>query len=330
MEKIKNRLLKLILGKLKDKDELYLTEELRHIIETKSETRSYNLSDIKKEDLCNEFANERLLDLSLNTKKDYKSVILRLLDSIYQDITGESVFLYLKSKEDSWSLVSKARNYRFIKIFLKYLYEKRYIRKDLSKLIKVPKKVKRDQYVPTDEDIKKFFVAVPEIYKNKNDLLRYQTLFKLYVKTGMRRNELINLNIQYIDFTRGKIILKVTKNKNEDYIKMDEELEMLLNDYIRKFNIKEGPLILGKGERRIQKSVIYKNFNRIKDKAGLPNKFTIHSFRRYFLDKLRREGVDVFRMKELARHKNINTTYGYCNVRDEERKEALSKISVNF
>ena len=47
-------------------------------------------------------------------------------------------------------------------------------------------------------------------------------------------------------------------------------------------------------------------------------------------DRARREGVDIYTLKELLRHKNIKTTFGYVDVKEKEKREALIKIKIDF
>lgn len=331
MRNIKNNLLQLIATELKNMDEVFLADELRHIIEVGRLSQHRKLIHIDKKELYEEFYTEKLVGKAICTKKNYESVILNgFLGSLHPYISRENVFKYLASKEDKWSPATKNRNYRFIKSFLKFIYEKGYDFKDLAKLIEVPKRGDKKQYVPTDEDIKKFFSIMPKIYKNTKDLLRYQTLFKIYIKTGLRRSELLSIGIKNIDFIRERILLKKTKNKDEAYIYVDHELKMLLKTYISELAITSGPLMIGKRGRALEKSTIYKVFHRIREEARLPDGFTIHGFRRYFADKCRREGVDIHTIKEIMRHKDINTTHKYVDVKVEEKRKALSKIKTNF
>lgn len=104
---------------------------------------------------------------------------------------------------------------------------------------------------------------------------------------------------------------------------------MLLN-YINKFHIKGGALIRGKGGRKINKNVIANNLKRIVKESSPPERFTVHAFRRYFIDKQRRSGTDISVLKDLARHKDINITYGYFDVKDEEKLRTMENIQIAF
>lgn len=325
----KENLLNSILDELKDENESSLNDILRYVLDTKNSSGHKNLAHITREEIYEEFATEKLLNKAPGTKKDYRSVILNGLLELHPNINSKNLFRYLGSKE-SWAPATKNRNYRLIKIFIKFLYEKGYIMQNLAELIEVPEKVKKKQYVPTDDDIKKFFSVMPKIFKNKYDLLKYQTFFKIYLKLGLRRDEGINIGFDDVDLVGEKIHLKETKNGDEVDIEMDDELRDLLEVYIKKLEITHGPLITGKRGKRLQRSVVYKVFHRIREEAELPKGFTIHGFRRYFADKLRREGVDIHILKELMRHKDINTTHGYVNVKAEEKKNAIRKIKFDF
>ncbi len=331
MNSTKENLLDSINYELSDSDEIALSDALRYILDAKNSSAHKNLTQIKKQDLYDEFAIEKLVDKSLSTKKDYKSVVLNgFLGSLYPNISRENIVKYRAGKEHIWSNATKCRNYGLINNFLKFLYEKRYIREDLSRIIEIPKRVDKKQYFPTDEDMAKFFSTMRMIYKNENDYLHYDILFRLYAKTAFRKTELISIDVEDIDFTKESIYLKKTKNKDEVYFLMDEELKDLLKSYIEKLNITEGPLLVGKGGRRIQTSVIHKVFIRIREEAQLPKGFKVHGFRRYFADRARREGVDVYILKELLRHKDVKTTLKYVDVVEKEKREALAKIKIDF
>ena len=144
----------------------------------------------------------------------------------------------------------------------------------------------------------------------------------------MRLYELINLNYKDIDFRHSRIYLNQTKNGDKDYVSTDNQLEQILSNYVNRFNISGGVLMRGKGGKRINKNVITNNLKRIVGESGLPKKFTVHAFRRYFIDKQSRSNTNVFLLSELARHKDLNTTRGYLNVKEEDKRSAISNIKI--
>jgi integrase len=331
MNSTRENLLDSVRFELSTENELTINEALTFILKAKKTARLKDLTKIDKDDLYNEFGMEYLVDKSEGTKKDYRSVILKgFLEEVHPDISKENILNYKKSKENIWSNATKCRNYRLLNIFLRFLYENKYTSEDLSQIIEIPKRVEKKQYFPTDDDMAKFFKTLRKIYRNEKDFLRYDTLFRLYAKTAFRKTELTSIDAGDIDFKQEWIHLKKTKNGDEVYFAMDEELKDLIGNYMEKLNIKEGPLLIGKGGRRIQSSVIHKIFTRIKTEAGLPKKFTIHAFRRYFANRARKEGVDLYTLKDLLRHKDVKTTFKYLDITDKEKRQALARIKIDF
>ncbi len=325
--KSKDNLLNFVVSKLKEFDEITLSEACTAILKLEAADHKKELKDIERKDLVMEYLNSKL-DITENTIKNYNSVLPNFLSFTSPNISRESVIDYLKRKDKKWGLRTKRRNYIIIKNFLRYLFKLRYLDEDISKYIKIPKKVTISQYVPGDKEIGIFFTTINRIYNKASDRMNYYTIFFLYAKTGLRLRELINLNYEDLDFKNKKIDLNQTKNHDKVYVSIDKNLEHILLEYINKFEIKGGSLIRGKGGKRINKNVITNNLRRIVKEAGLPESFTTHAFRRYFIDKQRRSGTDIFLLKELARHKDINTTYGYCNVKEEERIKAMENIQI--
>lgn len=321
-------LLKAINLELKNKDKKRLTRVLSFILNDCPDSIDSSLEDYSKRDLIENYLKERHIGRAENTFKNYKSVIGLFLNKTYPKINKENVIKFLDQTKNIWSINTKRRNFIIIKNFLIFLKDEKLIEEGVINLINVPSKIKVDQYVPNDEDIERFLKQIKTIYKDKDDFFRFDTIFKVYIKTGIRLNELININREDIDFEKRKITLRITKNKDISFALIDDDFRKILKRYLEKFKILKGPVFIGKNGRKINKNVLTQNFNKIRDKAKLSKRFTIHGFRRYFIDKLRRLGTDLFRMKELARHKDINTTYSYCKVDENELLEAISKIKV--
>ena len=325
--KSKENLLNFAISKLKGFDEIILSEACTAILKLEAADHKKELKDVERKDLVMEYLNSKL-DIADSTNQNYQSALINFLKFTYPKINRESVISYLNKADGRWKPKTKRRNHIIIRCFLKYLFEMRYLDQDISEYIKIPKKVKILQYVPGDKEIESFFNALKKIYSKGKDKKTYYTIFVIFAKTGLRLNELINIDYKDIDFGNKRICLIKTKNHDTGCILMDQDLENILLDYIHEFKIERGALIRGKGGKRINKNVITNNLRRIVKEAGLPESFTAHAFRRYFIDKQRRSGTDIFLLKELARHEDINTTYDYCNVQEEERIKAMENIRI--
>lgn len=144
----------------------------------------------------------------------------------------------------------------------------------------------------------------------------------------MRRNELLDLNVDDVDFELRQITVKKTKNKDIKIINMDNVLKELLENYIYCFKYFDGPLFRGKQDKRLCRQVLMDVFYKIKNHADLSKEFKIHSFRRYFINTLRKNHIDLATIQRLAGHRDIRTTEIYCNITDEEKVKAIESIKV--
>ena len=127
---------------------------------------------------------------------------------------------------------------------------------------------------------------------------------------------------------QGRIVIKKTKNKDLKIIYMDENLKQILSNYLKYFKYSSGPLFRGIQGRRLCKQSLMSIFYRIKKRAELPKELKIHSLRRFFVNELRKNKVDLATIQKLAGHRDIRTTEIYCNVSEEEKVRAIESIKV--
>ena len=285
-----------------------------------------NIHDINTDTLIKNFIDQHQLNSAASTIYNYTIILQDYLNYARGVLDIESLMSYLRSK--SWSDNTKRRNYVLLKRFLYYLFTEKYMEIDLSTHIKIPQKVANLCFCPSKEQVGRFIDAIKLTFVEHDEAKKYETMFKLYIKTGCRRNELLNLNVEDIDFDRNTITIKKTKNGDVKIIPMDSNLRQLLLVYLDYFKYKSGPLFRGIQGNRICKQTLMNVFNKIKTKAGLPKEFKIHSFRRFFINELRKNHIDIATIQKLAGHRDIRTTEIYCNVSEEEKIRAIESIRV--
>ncbi|MHB8276716.1 MAG: tyrosine-type recombinase/integrase [Candidatus Humimicrobiaceae bacterium] len=285
-----------------------------------------NIRDINTDTLIKNFIDEHQLNSAASTIYNYTKILQDFLNHVPSMLDNESLMSYLRSKV--WGDNTKRRNYVLLKRFLYHLFTNKYIEIDLSQHIKIPAKVKSSSFCPISAQVKQFLDSIKFTFIGENEILKYETLFKLYIKTGSRRTELLNLNVEDIDFETGRIIIRKTKNKDVKIINMDDNLRQVITCYLSHFRYQSGPLFRGSQGNRLCKQSLMNSFYKIKAKAGLPKEFKIHSFRRFFINELRKNHVDIATIQKLAGHRDIRTTEIYCNISEEEKIKAIENIKV--
>ena len=285
-----------------------------------------NIRDVSANILIKEFFDVHQINSSTATLYNYRQLLRDFLKNVQSNLNIGAISTYLRSKP--WGDNTKRRNYVLLKRFLYHLFTCKYTELDLSTCITVPSKVNKRTPCPTSEQVNDFIKSIGLVYPNKDDRIKFETIYKLYIKTGMRRNELLNINVGDIDFDTGRIIILKTKNKDIKIINMDNNLRDILNTYLAHFKHESGPLFRGIQGKRLCIQSLMNSFYKIRARAGLSKEFKIHSFRRFFINELRKNHVDIATIQKLAGHRDIRTTEIYCNVSDEEKIRAIESIKV--
>lgn len=62
--------------------------------------------------------------------------------------------------------------------------------------------------------------------------------------------------------------------------------------------------------------------------AGLTERVTSHDFRRTFITRMLRAGVDPFTVRRLVNHKKVETTMVYDRRTDDEDRQAVQRLQL--
>jgi len=135
--------------------------------------------------------------------------------------------------------------------------------------------------------------------------LRDKLIIKLLTETGMRANELLNINISDIDFNRKMIRLRVTKNGEERVVFFTDDTLELMKKYLK----------IHDGEKLFQMTyqALYKTIRRLGEKAGI-NGLRPHMLRHSFATNAIRKGVPLPAVQRILGHKDIKTTQIYTHL----------------
>jgi len=267
-----------------------------------------------------------------STIKDYVNIAVKFTSYIKQNnINFESLIM---SDIDNYLSLIRSRNLsnntyakliNCIRSFLKFLYQREYIKKDFSSLIKTPSKVESIKEELSDIDIKniKNYLSLrKEKYRNEN--LRDMIIFSLGIDCGLRRQEFINLNWEDINFKESSINIKNSKGRKNRIVYFNSNLRELMYSY-RKLNGKYiNALIRGAHGKRITKCSLQNIISRIfKESKTYRKNLTLHSLRHTYAERLRRKGIDLPTISKLLGHSRLDTTDIYLHVNKDDFKMAV-------
>jgi integrase/recombinase XerD len=141
--------------------------------------------------------------------------------------------------------------------------------------------------------------------------IRDKAIITLLAKTGIRRNELITLDVTDVDLVENRVRLKPTAKRSNRILFIDEECSFILRRWLRvreTVNKKKSPaLFLSKWANRITRTDVYEAVTKAAGRVGLHNAesermedhFSPHCCRHWFTTHLRRAGMPREFIQEL-------------------------------
>ncbi|MDD6763602.1 MAG: tyrosine-type recombinase/integrase [Clostridiales bacterium] len=160
-------------------------------------------------------------------------------------------------------------------------------------------------------------------------------LYTAYLGTGCRVSELINLNINDVDFESSSfIVTRKGGDQQEIFMPLQVENEMLkyVEERMADEDVKgTDPLFISRNGKRILPQTVEKNLKNYCILAGItdPEKMHPHALRRTFACSMIADGVDIKMVAELMGHKNIEVTHRYyTQYAAERRKQVMREFDI--
>lgn len=239
------------------------------------------------------------------------------------------------------------------KLFLIYLSLKGYEVHVIRDIKHKPSKFQ--PYIYTEEDVKKYFMAI-DTYSNsinRKDAIQYPILFRILYCCGTRINETLGIRKKDIDFNKGIIILNETKNNNQRCIVLSDELNELLKEYANKcfYLLKDKDYIFtNRNGGRLSEKSVYERHREFLLKANIPYLGSgkgprIHDWRHhmavYSFKQLIDSGIDIYTALPIIStylgHRTIFATEKYVRLTlqlfpyiEEKFNPIVNKIFGNY
>lgn len=185
------------------------------------------------------------------------------------------------------------------------------IRKFYLYTVGMPKKVTKIPYPKKSRTLPR---VIDSEYINKTinkiENLKHKALIAVGYDCALRRSEVLNLKMCNIDRRRMLILIQNGKGNKDRYVKLSEDLLIILEKYYRAYKPKEY-LFNGKSKNHLKYSETSYN-NVVKKYLGF--EWSTHSLRHSGTTAMHEQGVDMATLKELLGHESIKTTEIYTHV----------------
>ncbi len=259
-------------------------------------------------------------------------VFLRQLEiSDLASVTTDDIrnYLYHMTLNKHISNFTRKRKLASMKSFFKYLVETKMLKMNPVTAIKSPKLPDRKPAYLTEAECHRLLEAVARNARSKCKV-RDLAIVILFLHTGMRVSELINLKLRNVDF-ESALVKVIRKGQKEQHIHLNSEAIYALKKYLSLRQSPNGCLFVNSNGQKLSRSSIYRKVKRYLLAAGITkSKWGPHVLRHTFCTRLHQKGVNPLVLRELAGHRSLNTTMIYVHIENEEQTEALDRLELGI
>ena len=257
------------------------------------------------------------------TIKSYKRTITQLLtflnkypvDIVEKDIEKYKLYVIQVKQYDINTLIPK---YSAINAFMEYL------KKPIK--LKPPRKRIKNKIPLT-------IVEVKQLFQTSEDDFRDNAILKVLYYGQLRRSELVNLNIDDIDFERQKIRINQGKGNQYDEINIHPEALKSISNYLKIRDVPlpdhENALFLSRERRRIGRTDIHSTIKKYAHRAGIKKRVYPHLFRISSITHMAEKGLNLEEIRMQSRHKRYDTLQSYVQMSNNHIKKVYMK-SMNL
>ena len=302
-----NKLKEILIINLEDIEVIIKTDETKHQDELKENKKMIN----------NFISSKEVEGCSERTIKYYREIIEKFVnyyDKIIKNISTDEIRKYLSEYKESTGCGSITIDNirRVLSSFFSWLEDEDYIIKSPVRRIHKIKTALTVKETLSDENIEKL--------RDECDNIRDLSLIELLISTGMRVGEIVNLNINDINFEDRSCIVLGKGNKQRE-VYFDAKTKLHLKNYLYKRNDTNEALFvsLRKPYQRLTISGIELIIRKLGISSNVNNVYP-HKFRRTLATMAIDKGMPIEQVQKLLGHVKIDTTMHYAMVNQSNVK----------
>jgi site-specific recombinase XerD len=289
---------------------------------------------------------KRLRPATIKSSKDAIKHLKKIMPEIesLEDITTATITIFFKRMQTRERIVGKGTTVTGVrdstllayggrlKTFFRWLKDRKYIENNPFDSLLLPSPSFTDKRALSGEQIKKIMGAVVQHTQNSFLLKRDIAMIGMLTFCGLRRTELISLEVQDIDIFNGLITVKAetSKSRRIRMIPINTTLRFYLKEYLheRKLAGCKTPYLFVSytADRGLTLGGLKHWVKRLVRTSGV--KFHVHRFRHTFATNLAMQDVGAIKIQKLMGHTDLKMTQTYLrSVSTEEMKEDINRLS---
>lgn len=273
-------------------------------------------------ELYEKFINEKKSYCEEKTITYYEENLTKFIEYVaHQDLTRDVYINYIYELRKKNIKNTSIRTYcRAVKAFSHWLLDNEYIEKDITYNVKLPREDK-DMVIPLSEDevIKLDNVILIPVFSDSILYLRNALIIHLMLDAGLRKSEVINLNVNDIDVNKNVIYINNSKYNKSRVIPLSSVIKNLYNAYLidREYCdiglMNNTPLLIKADYKRITSDTIKSLFRRLKKQSGI-ERLHPHLLRHTFATSYLMQGGNLEQLRIILGHSDYNVTRHYLHL----------------
>ncbi len=256
---------------------------------------------------------------SFYTIKEYKFLISGFLSYCnkdiavvsFEDIENYKNFIVIEKR---YSKASQYLAMKAVKLYYKF------------KNIDIPPNLvppRRSQKMPVYLNQKDAGVLLNGSSNNRNI-----AVLSVFLYTGLRVSELVNLEIGDVDFEENIIYVHAGKGDKDRIVVMPDICKDHIKSYMReriKIRSNNNYLFISNKKTKFNTSTVERMVKRVAENSGITKKVTPHVLRHTFATSILRNGGDIRFIQQILGHSSLATTQIYTHIDDSTLKEMYSQ-----
>lgn len=289
---------------------------------------------------------QRLRPETIKSYKDVFSLLTKVIpDLTIDDITPATVTNFFRILNERKRIVGRntikvgikkstvATYWGKLNSFFTWLEQRNHILANPFGQMRFPKVSYEDVQYLKKEEVERIFTALHTHYNgNLLILKRNLAMFNVLLFCGLRREELLLLQVRDIDFERKTLVVRGENSKSalSRTLPLTKAVIGSLKDYLRqrKPYSCEYLFVSSSDDRRLTFEGLKYTVRRIGQKAKVP--FHVHQFRHTFAVNFLRQSGNIFVLKELMGHRDITMTALYLRgLPVDSMRQDIEKMSID-
>lgn len=155
-------------------------------------------------------------------------------------------------------------------------------------------------------------VEITSIVKTVTNI-KHRAIITLIYSAGLRVSEVVNLQLNHIDYHRRVLIIKHSKGNKDRLVPLSDKLETIIDTYKKNYT---PHIYLFNGQKGGKYSIrsIQNIFKKALTKANIQKPATVHTLRHSYATHLMEAGTDLRVIQKILGHASSKTTEIYTHV----------------